>query len=1356
MEDSNAQVLGSELRNRYEILEKLGAGGFGTIYKARQVATGQTVAIKVLHLAADAPASAQEKRLARFQREMQLCARVHHPNIVRLIDSGQAENGVVYTVFEYAPGKNLAQVLAEEGALEPGEARHLMIQLLDALACAHSMGVIHRDFKPANIMVVPTGARRNALVVDFGIGVLTEMSATESIITVSRESIGTPAYAAPEQLRGLAPDPRADLYAWGLIFLECLTGKRVIEGSTPADVIYKQLSPEPIPIPAALSRHPLGELLRRTTTKDPAARNVMADGLLRELEELDMSGLQLRAVSENLQRAAQTGETATSVPGSSPVGALPQILEGERRQITAVCCTLSAQALKPGAADLEEIDQLLGVQQEGCVGAARRFGGHVAGALGDTVVFYFGYPTAREDDARKAAQAALAILAETRARSEAFAAERQIRIDVRVGLHTGLVVARELNDPAISGLGYVMGPTPKHATRLSLLAAPNSIVLSGETRRLLRKEFLIEPSGIQVTDGGAPLETYILNEGAPTSPVDDLPFIGRSRELDALLDRWSRARGGTGQVILLNGEPGIGKSRLARAFGERIAGERHTWLECRCTPDSTNTAFFPIIDLLEQMLDPAREVKPEGKVERLEALLSLYGFELSESMPLFGQLLSITLPPQRWRPLDISPQKQRELTRNSVLSLLFEIAEREPVVLLIEDLHWADPSTLELLGHFASDAASARTLAIFTARPEFSPSWPPTAVSQIQLDRMARPEVEQIASKLTGGRALPTEVLDAVVNRTDGVPLFVEELVRTMVESGALEAEGERYVLTVPLSELAIPTSLRDSLVARLDRLGRAKKTAQVAAAIGREFTFELLRATELLDETTAQEDLDKLVSAELVYRKRRLKNPAYLFKHALVRDAAYESMLKRSRQQVHSRIARALEEKFPDTASERPELLAQHHAAAEQKREAIGYAQKAAGHALRRSACAEAVTSATQAIGWLDALGNEKERLDAELALNGIICPAIMSSRGWTDPQIKATAERSHALLADAGDSPHLVPTLWTLMTFHHLGGRERALALSLAERILDIATRSGDLGHQAAAHTAVANCLWIDGNYPLARQHFERMLSLHDAQRDRGHAFIYGQDTRIWSAIAYATILWFQGHPEQAFALAQKTLGWARELNHAGSTALALLYTMILYGDSGQRERVGEYFKELRALTERYGLPAHAAYCGVVNGWASGDPETARQCLGILEYVGCELGLSIYRSLVARAEAAAGQPAQALESIRKARQRAEEVKERYYLAPMHRLEGVFLLACDSSAVQEAEACFRRSLALAREQTTKLFELEAAIELYKLHRQRDPKGEAHALLSAVYASFTEGRETVAQLREAQSLLSIS
>ena len=517
------QALRAVVEGRYDLLALLGEGGFGTVYKARQLATGQLVAIKVLRLPHGNAQRGDEKRVARFRREMQLCAQLHHPNIVRILDSGHTNGGVLYSVFELVPGKNLGELLATEGHVNAVETRHLLTQVLDALSCAHAQGVVHRDLKPANIMITPTGARRNALVLDFGIGTIVDDVLGQDVakLTLSNESIGTPAYAAPEQLRGMPPTPRSDLYSWALVFIECLTGERVVRGETVAEVVWKQLSPDPISIPSVLANHPLGGLLRRATVKDPEQRDVSAESLLRALETCDVSALRPRFKPASLVPVAPDAATAT-------VAALRgrdrgrHLVEAERRQITAVCCNLTLFGTGANSVDTEELDQLLSVEQDACTEIARIEGGHLAGALGDSVVFYFGFPSAHEDDARRASRAALAMVAEGSRRSVALEHDRGTHVRLRIGIHTGLVVAREPGDPASSSSSHVVGTTPKLATRLASLADPFSVLVSGATERIVRNQFALQLSSIQLADDAtSPVEVFVLCAASPATPHVD-------------------------------------------------------------------------------------------------------------------------------------------------------------------------------------------------------------------------------------------------------------------------------------------------------------------------------------------------------------------------------------------------------------------------------------------------------------------------------------------------------------------------------------------------------------------------------------------------------------------------------------------------------------------------------------------------------------------------------------------------------------------------------------------------------------------------------------------------------------------
>lgn len=1327
-------------QGRYEILEALGEGGFGKVYKAQQVATGQTVAMKVLRLDEDEANDARERRIARFQREMQICSQIYHPNIVRLMDSGHTAEGVVFSVFEFVPGKNLAQTIAEEGRLDPVEARHLFMQVLDALACAHSAGIVHRDLKPANIMITPTGARRNVLVLDFGIGALSDGAGGDehARITMTNEFVGTPSYTAPEQLLGRPPTLRSDLYSWGLCFLESLSGKRVVEGSTTAEVVFKQLSPDPIPIPEALADHPLGSILRRATAKDSAARDVTAESLLRELESYDVSCLKEWTRPVSTPSASAPTVDVRAAPRS---GARARLVEGERRQVTAVCCVLQVTGLGPKGADVEELDQILGGQQEVLAEIAARHDGHVAGVLGESVLFYFGHPVAHEDDAQRAARAALAMAAEIERRSS-LEGDRPLRTHIRIGVHTGLVIGREPRDAAVAH-GHI-GTTPAITCRLATLAGTGTILVGSGTRRLLRKEFVFDDPGLSALAGHrAPTRLYALRGPRTSQSARETPIVGRARQIETLVEHWKRAQSGAGQAVLVSGEPGVGKSRLARELARRLTDRRHRWLECRCTPDSSHSALHPIIDLIDRTLDPSRTATAAQRLHKLEALLSMYAFDLAEAVPLFASLLSIALDAdpedpekRRWPPLDVSPERMRELTRNAVLSLLFEMADKEPLVLMVEDLHWADSSTFDLLGQLVSEVGSARVLALFTARPEFMPAFSRAGeLIQIQLGRLGRSEIEQMALHITHGRALPDDVIDAVATRTDGVPLFVEELILTMIGTGALVERHGRYELAQPLSDVAIPATVRDSLVARFDRLGRAKETAQIAAAIGREFGFELLAAVSPLDPREAKKDLDRLVAAQLVYRKRRLKNATYLFKHALVRDAAYASMLKRSRHEVHARIADALERDFPDVARERPDTVAQHRAAAQQTAQAVSHALRAGTAALRRSAYAEALAHGKGALAWLEGIGDERARAEAELALNGVIAPALMASQGYALAETGALLERSRALIDRLGESEHVFPLLWA-MVLYEVGRGDLGAASEVARTFLARAVKTQDRSRQVAARALLGHCQLATGHLEDAVIQLGEAVRLYDPDADRGHAVTCGMDSRVYGLVYLGEVLTIQGHLGPAAECGDKARAWARQLNSRHVTCAALFGLACLHHLRGERAAIVLLSDEMRQVVALYGLSFYFPMTELLRAWAERDLEVAEALLGRMIAHGGVARLGVWVSMVAELLAERGRDREAIERLDDHIVRHESGST-YFVPELLRLKGEILARTEENR-ERGKAALREAIRWARVGGAPFFELRATRALAGLLLAEGRSSEVRTMLDEVLGRFDE------------------
>ncbi|WP_437983925.1 TOMM system kinase/cyclase fusion protein [Sorangium sp. So ce117] len=1319
--DGAALAPGATFDGRYEILAKLGEGGFGVVHKARQLTTGQPIALKILRLAEQGGAAQADRRTARFLRETRLCAQLHHPNIVQLVDAGQAGDGTLYAAFAFAPGDDLAALLEREGALAPSEARHLMLQALDALACAHAAGVVHRDLKPSNIMVIPTGARRNALVLDFGIGATLE-DGRSTRLTGSHDALGTPGYGAPEQWRGAEASPRADLFSWGLVFLECLTGKPAY-GGTEAEIFYRLLGPDPVPIPAALEHHPLGDLLARALRKDEGARDVTARGLFEALEACNLRGLSREAMlaaggrpaGGDTRSLSSIARVATSLDRRREPA--PPALDGERRQLTALCCHVRARAAVAqalDAVDVERLDEPLRAALARCADLGRRHGGYVAAAFGDDLLVYFGYPSAAEDDARRAARAALAMAGAEDAEDPRSAAPGA-RIDVSVGLHTGLVVDGNLGD--LDGACLVTGATPRLAARLAALAPPGSVAVSAASQALLRASFDLESEGGRAIEGiAAPVETYRLGQehGAaaswPTPDGSKAPLSGRDQETGLLVERWRRACEGAGQSILITGEPGIGKSRLARALRDRLAREAHTFLEARCSPDTQTSPLRPVVDLLERTLGLDQEPDAGGKIARIEGELAGHGFTLAEAMPLFVPLFSLPLG-EPYAPLDVSPQRHKALTLQAVASLLLAIADERPVLLVAEDLHWADPTTMEFLAQLVREAPAVPLCVIMTARPEFSPSFSTADMLLLPLSRLERPHMEEMLTGLSGHKALPPAVIEQVADRADGVPLFAEELLRMMIDARLLVEREDRYELTRPLSGAAIPGTLRALLTARLDRLSRAKQTAQLAAAMGREFSVKVLSAASPLGPAAVAEDLERLMSAGIALRRRRGKEVVGSFKHALVRDAAYESLSTGARQRSHARIAKTLEEGFPEVVRTRPDLLAHHHAAAEQMREAIGYARTAAHQALGRSAYAEASAHASHVVDWIGALPTG-ERVDAELGANSIRLQALMSMQGWASPDVRALAEKSRALLPASKTTEHTVSTLFALYMHYHVAS-ERAACRRVADELVAFANRIEDPSLQCVAATAKGVGFHAEGRFLDAEAWFDEAIHLYDPARDGQQGSVFGMDCRVWATGQLAWVQWGMGRTTRAFQLANDAIAWAREIKHVPSLGIALLYLGQIQHMNEDKPAVHKTTGELLATSQAYGLPAFEGYGAALASWAAGDLQGVEVIIRTLESLHCNLALTYYGSFLADIEADAGRLHQAIARVETCLSMCTELGEHFFEVELLRRRARYEMRLpkpDRGAIREMLA---RARLLAGERGMYRFEA-AAIEEHR------------------------------------------
>jgi predicted ATPase len=836
----------------------------------------------------------------------------------------------------------------------------------------------------------------------------------------------------------------------------------------------------------------------------------------------------------------------------------------------------------------------------------------------------------------------------------------------------------------------IVGETPNLAARLQGLAEPDAVLISATTHRLVQGFFECHDLGTPTLQGmSTSLRVYqVLNESDARSRLEVIalkgltPLVGREEQLTVLLDRWEQVKKGTGHVLLLSGEAGIGKSRLVQALREQAATDPHTWLECHCSPYHQNSPLYPAIDLLWRGLRFRRGDAPQARLERLERALIRYGLPAEDTLPLFASLLSLPLLASRYTLPVLTPQHQRQKTLEALLAWLGKATEQGPVIGVVEDLQWADPSTLESLSLFIEQVPTARLLIILTFRPEFHPSWEIGAhLSQMTLPRLSPTLTQTMIMQMVRGKVLPTEITHQLVSKTDGVPLFVEELTKTVLESGLLREGEQRFELTGELRPLAIPTTLHDSLMARLDRLTTAKEIAQLGATLGREFSYELIRAVSPLDEGGLQKGLASLVDAELLYQKGQPPQARYLFKHALVQETAYQSLLKSRRQQYHQHIARVLEERFLETVEIQPELLAHHYTEAGLRAQAIPYWQRAGERAVARSANLEAVDHLAKALELLSSLPDAAERAQQELLLQTMLGPALSATKGYSAPDVERTYARARELCMRVGETPQLFPVLWGLWAFYHAKAKLQT-ARDLGEQLIRLAQSVQDPDLLVEAHGALAQTLYLCGELTAAREHVERCLALYDPKKHHTHAFVYGEDPGVVCRGLSAWILWLLGYPDQARQRMQQTLALAQELAHPFSSAQTFSIAAVFHHLCQEAPDTQEQAEAAIALSTEQDFPYWLATGPIFRGWAAtvqgqrgGVLAEMHQGLATVRQIGTEMMCPYFLALLAETCGRAGQVEEGVNLLAEALAMVNDNGECWYEAELWRLKGQLVL---------------------------------------------------------------------------------
>jgi class 3 adenylate cyclase/tetratricopeptide (TPR) repeat protein len=1009
--------------------------------------------------------------------------------------------------------------------------------------------------------------------------------------------------------------------------------------------------------------------------------------------------------------------------------------------------------------DPEEQRDVVSAFQSCCAAEVKLLGGTVAQFLGDGLLVYFGYPAAHEDDAERAIRAGLAIIEKV----GAVATAPGVRLQVRIGIASGVVVVGDLVREGVMQENAAIGETTNLAARLQSVAAPDTVVLSPQTYRLVGALFEYRDLGMHTLKGFA--EPVHVRQVLRPSKVEnrfEARFVagrgdrlfGRNEELELLRRRWGQAAQGSGRVVLITGEAGIGKSRLTRAVQDWLASEPNLQLTYHCSPYHQDSALYPIIGQLSRAAAIEREDSAEARLGKLQALLAPTSGNVEEDTPLFAALLSIPTG-DRYALPKLTPQQLKERTVNALLDHMKRLAALRPVMLMFEDIHWIDPTSLELLSLAIDQVPSQPILLLATARPEFVPPWPNHRhVSTMLLPRLDRTEGEAVVFQVAGGKAMPADIRSQIIDRADGVPLFIEELTRTVLESGLLREMDDRYELTGTLPQSSIPSTLHASLLARLDRLGPVKNVAQIGAAIGREFSYALIAACAGLAEDSLNAALAQLVQAGVVLRRGLQPDARFMFKHALVQDAAYGSLLRDQRQHIHGAIARALETRFPDIAASQPEVLANHFTQAGLAEPAIDHWRKGGELALRRSAIVEAVNHLTRGIELIKLLPPSPGRDRKELDLHLPLAPAMSAMKGWAAPETVRVMTRARELLGSSGSLAEQMSVLSGLYLVHYIHGPSFDQVLGVAQQCLTLAGLHEHTEALAQAHRFMGQALWSMGEFEAARDHLKQCIDLSPVGTADSKGLRFTLSNNTVGALSYLSVtLQPMGRFEEATAAALQALGLASDPLSKATVMVAELIRIVLGANPTQagfdaNDAVNHCVKYSLANFEQWTRFHHGNQLS-----ESGDPrrgiEIMTNAMAAARKIGANVFSPMHLGLLAVAHVKIGDLAAGLRLLQEAIEVAVRTRERFFEPELHRLRGELALRLGR---EEGEASFGQALKLARQQQAGLWELRAATSLAQRWSDIGRSNDARNLLAPALSRVDDGTDLV-DLKRARAVL---
>ena len=1112
-----------------------------------------------------------------------------------------------------------------------------------------------------------------------------------------------------------------------------------------------------------LGRHGLDQYAQ-TFAENNIDYSVLPDLTEDDLEKLGVSlghrKKLLRAIDAVRPARQARDTTEISRVGTEAISPV-QHRDAEFRQITVMFCDLVGSTQLAEKLDPEDLHKLIDAYRGECSTAIRRYGGEVARYFGDGVMAFFGWPHAHEDDAVRAIHAALEIV------SGVTKISGPVTLSCRVGVCSGPVIVGEIGNSATSWSMDAVGETPNMAARLQTLAATNTVLISESTRRLVSAAFDLQDLGLQELKGVTePLHVYLVLAAKNIASRFEAahagfltPLVGRSTELSLLLDRWQKVKEGDGQVIILSGTAGVGKSRLLHELKSHVQQEPHVLLHHQCSPYHNQSAFFPVIEQIEHAAQLTAREADADKIAKLKAYLPRLTESPIDPVLLIAELLSI--PAENHRELSaLTPQQIKNRTTSTLVDMLLAFSIQGPTLCVFEDAHWLDPSTLELLELIISRIDHARVLLIVSCRPEFRPTWITRANTTIHsLTRLSQTEVKTMIRDLLRGGSMPQPLLDQIIEKADGVPLFIEELTSSTLRT-PLRTRGN-FEHTAQPELLRVPETLSDALMERLDRVAPSRKLAQIAAVIGREFSHDLLSAASQIDEDDMQSALSLLEQADIIYRVGISPFVRFAFKHVLLRDAIYDSLLRSKRQQIHADIAAILERDFPELAENQPEVLAFHYQEAGNHQLAIRCWFKSGQRALAHSANVEAIANLRKTLRLLNALPETPERIKQEIDIQLALGIPLIAVQGYASAETREAFSRARTLCLKLGNIPEYFQALFGLWGHSWMSGKNDD-ALRMADEFLSRSQALSDPVLPIVAHRVMGSTLLTVGDFQSSANHFEETIKLSHSKGKQPLYNLYMVEPQVASLLLLSWDMWFLGYPDQSLSRVSEALALAQELSHPYTIAFAHYMISVVHLLRGDAARALESAEKSFEVSQEQRFSLYAILSRISRGRAVGDLgrlEEARAeiTLGIDEARRNGVGfmLPMMDSWLADLHAKAGENESAASIVEGVLANIGDVTGRSWEAELHRQRAQILLALDPSKVREAESHLKKSIEVARDQRAKSLELRAATSLAELWQTQARPNEARALLEPIYRWFDEGAETadLRRARDAQSAL---